>query len=371
MIIFRYLFREIYSYLLAITSVLLIIFITNQFERYLSGAAMGSFTMLTVMKIMALQVPLLIGYLLPLGFYLAILLALGRMYMDHEMTVLSACGVSRAKLLSVVLFFAVILAIFVAWLMLWVEPIIEEDQAKLIQHAVASATVSKIIPMQFQPLGKAGVIYAEQVDHSNNAMHQVFFAFRQKDASGKLGWDVTNARKSYEVKSANGDGYFVFDEGHRYVGIPGELNFQAMKFQRYGWRIPQIVPPLSNWPNNVPTWELMKMAKTNLKAAGTIQWRIAMPLTVIILALIAFPLSRVNPRLGKFGKLIPAILIYTVYADFIFMGRAWIFDGEVSPTIGLWWLHGSFLILALVLNFYSVGFKRVGRLILMRRTPCQ
>jgi lipopolysaccharide export system permease protein len=87
MIIFRYIFREIYSYLLAITSVLLIIFITNQFERYLHNAALGNITMLAVMKVMMLQVPLLIAYLLPLGFYLAVLLAFGRMYIDNEMTV--------------------------------------------------------------------------------------------------------------------------------------------------------------------------------------------------------------------------------------------------------------------------------------------
>lgn len=367
MIIFRYLFREIYNYLLGITAVLLIIFITNQFERYLSGAALGSFSMWTVMEIMVFQVPLLMGYLLPLAFYLAILLAFGRLYLDNEMTVLSACGVSRAKLLSVVLIFAFILAIFVAWLMLWVEPIVEEDQARLIQKAIASATVSKIIPMHFQALGKSGVIYAEHVDHSNNTMQKVFFAHREKEASGLIAWDITNANKTGEFKNAKGDGYFIFDQGHRYVGVPGQLKYQAIQFQEYGLHLIQTLPPLTNWPNNVPTWELMKLEKTDLRAVGTMQWRYAMPLTVIILALIAFPLSRVNPRLGKFGKLIPAILIYTVYADFIFLGRAWIFDGRVSPSIGLWWLHGSFLLLALFLNCYSVGFKRVGHILLMKR----
>jgi lipopolysaccharide export system permease protein len=367
MIIFRYLLREIYNYLLGITSILLIIFITNQFERYLRSAAVGHLTMWTVMKVMVFQVPLLIGYLLPLAFYLAILLAFGRLYLDNEMTVLSACGVSRAKLLSVVLFFAAILAIFVAWLMMWVEPIVEDDQGKLIQQAIASVTISKIIPMHFQPIGKSNVIYAEHVDHSKNTLHQVFFAHYQKESSGFINWDITIANKSYEYKNANGDGYFIFDQGHRYVGVPGQLKYQAIQFHQYGLRFLQSLPPLKNWPNNIPTLELMKLEKTNLEAAGTMQWRIAMPLTVIILALIAFPLSRVNPRLGKFGKLIPAILIYTVYADFIFMGRAWIFDGAVSPSIGLWWLHGSFLLLALFLNCYSVGFKRVGRLLLRRR----
>lgn len=366
MIIFRYLFSQLYYYLLAITSVLLIIFITNEFSIYLNSAASGNLSMLTVMKLMSLQVPLLIAYLLPLGLYLSILLVLGRMYMDNEITVLFACGMSRLKLLSVILSFAFMLAIFVAWLMLWVEPIVEGDQAKLIQNAVANISMDKMIPMHFQAIGKSGVIYAEQVDHSDNTLRNVFFALQNKEVSGKVAWDLTLAQKSYRSKNQKGEDYFVFDSGHRYVGVPGDLKYQAMSFDHYGLHIQPILPPLTGGDSSIPTWKLMKIASTDLPAAGTLHWRIAVPITVLILALIAFPLARVNPRQGKFGRFIPAIIIYTAYSDFIFMGRSWIYNGTVSPQMGMWWLHASFLILALFLNAYALGFKRIGSLLLGR-----
>lgn len=365
MIIYRYLCREIYYHMLAVTSVLLIIFITNEFGIYLNSAAAGNLSMLAVMKIMSFQVPLLVGYLLPLGFYLAILLVLGRMYMDNEITVLLACGMSRLKLLNVILFFALILTIFVSWLMLWVEPIIDLNQVKVEQSAVASAGVDKIIPKHFQSFGKSGIIYAEHVDHSNKSIQRVFFALQQKDAAGKVSWDITDAQNSYRYKNGQDHSYFVFDAGQRYVGVPGELKYQAMKFQHYGLRIMQVFPRPSN-ADYVPTWQLIKERNTDLQAASTLHWRIALPLTVVILALTAFPLARVNPRQGKFGRFIPAIAIYTIYADFIFMGRSWIHNGTISPQMGMWWLHGIFLILALFLNFYFFGFKKMWGILRMR-----
>ena len=90
MIIFRYLCRELFSHLLAITVVLLMILITNQFVHYLKGAASGEITMTAVIQMVSLQVPLLLGYLLPLALYLSILIAYGRLHVDHEMVVLPA-----------------------------------------------------------------------------------------------------------------------------------------------------------------------------------------------------------------------------------------------------------------------------------------
>src|SRR5437870_8952092 len=134
MIIFRYLNRELYFHLLAIMVVLLIIFITNQFVRYINCVASGELTMGVVMKIMSLQVPLLLSYLLPLGVYLSLLLVFGRLYTDHEMTVLNACGISKIQLLGMVSLFCLMVMALVAWLMLWAVPMMENYQIKTMNN---------------------------------------------------------------------------------------------------------------------------------------------------------------------------------------------------------------------------------------------
>src|ERR1700722_6846643 len=98
--------------------VLLIVFMSNQFIHYLHFAANGSITMSAVMKLMSLQIPFLLGYLMPLSLYLCILLVFGRLYLDHEMTVMSACGVSPVNLLWVIASLAVVVTVIVGALML-------------------------------------------------------------------------------------------------------------------------------------------------------------------------------------------------------------------------------------------------------------
>ena len=98
MILFRYLTKEVCSAFAAITVVLLVIFLSNQLVRYLAYAADGRLAIMSILHLMVLEIPHLLGLLLPLGLYLGILLAHGRLYIDHEMAVLGACGVSRGQI---------------------------------------------------------------------------------------------------------------------------------------------------------------------------------------------------------------------------------------------------------------------------------
>ena len=180
MIIFRYLCKEILGTLLATTLFLLIIFITNQFVHYLNDAAAGKITVKVVMEIMSLQVPLLLGYLIPLGLFLGGLLALGRMTVDHELVVLGACGVSRIKIVKMIMALALAVTIIVAWLMLWVEPRMQWYQGKILTDAVMQSSLTKIIPGRFQTLSDNGrfleVFYARGVNKHQQQMTHVFLA---------------------------------------------------------------------------------------------------------------------------------------------------------------------------------------------------
>lgn len=362
MILFRSLCKELYSCLLAIILVLLIIFITNQFVQLVKSVAHGQLTMLAVLKVISLQVPLLLGYLLPLSFYLAIMLVLGRFYLDHEMAVLSACGVSKAKLLGMVMVFGLMLSIIVTWLILWVEPVIQSYRITVVEKAAAVASIDKIQPRSFKRLPKGGVFYVGDLSHRKDQLYNAFLAFHKQPthAGQSAYWDITVAKMAQHSERYQHVGQFLeFDQGGRYLGIPGHNDFKEMHFKRYGIKLALHLASTRDWPMNVPTLQLWQLAKTNLKAAAMLQWRIAMPVSVFLLALIAFPLSCVNPRLGRFTQLLPAILIYTVYADLLFLGRAWIEHGVVSPALGLWWLQGAMLLLGIILNLHFFGWRRI------------
>src|SRR5262245_36722931 len=110
-LIFRYLAKETYSTMLAVTGIFVLIFMSHQFVGYLGDAAGGRLTVQAVIELMFLQVPLLLGFIVPLGLFIGILLVYGRLHVDNEMTILTACGVSKRQLLSISLGFSCVTTI--------------------------------------------------------------------------------------------------------------------------------------------------------------------------------------------------------------------------------------------------------------------
>ncbi len=358
-IIFRYLSKEILSTVLATILILLIIFITNQFVHYLNDAADGKITVQAVMEVMLLQVPLLLGYLLPLSLLLGILLTLGRFYVDHEMVVLSACGFSRTQLVTMVITLSVFVMGVVAWLILSVEPKMQLYRARILTEAVMKASIEKILPGRFQPLGSGGrVFYAADVSEHRQSMNQVFLAQNQAPANTPERWDLVSADQAKDFNIENEGNFILFNKGFRYVGTPGQLKYDVIQFKQYGIRLKTPVTDIASRIEAMPTNKLWLIRKSDPKAAAELQWRIAMPISVIIFALLAVPLSQVNPRKGRFAQILPAILIYIGYANLLFIGRTWIERKVVSQGVGMWWIHLSLLLVVLVFYMGQSSWRR-------------
>lgn len=359
MLIFRYLSREILATVVATMVVLLVIFISNEFVHYLNTAAAGQITPTAVFKLMSIQVPLLMGFLLPLSYFLGVLLVMGRLCSDHELVALYSCGFGRSQLLRIVIFLGLIVTLVVAWLMLSIEPKMQLQRARIIMNAAESATLEKILPGRFQQLvnNQTQTFYARQVSDDHKQMLDVLFANSQKSEvyPGRQEWDIVSARSANEIHVKDNGQFLVFNNGYRYIGVPGELDYRKIHFSKYELRV--AMPnelAAKRRIETLPTSELWRGQHANLDMAGELQWRFALPISVLILALLAFPLGEVNPRSGKFARFLPAILIYIVYANLMIMARAWLVKGIIPPGFGIWWVHAVFFILALCMLFFQM-----------------
>lgn len=371
MIIFRYLRKETYLTVFTVTMVLLLIFLCNQFVRFLGRAAAGKMGASAVFKIMALQVPYLLGLLLPVGLFLGILLAYGRLYVDSEMTVLSACGFSKKSLVFCSLRFSVLIMLVVGLLVLWVNPQLMAYQLRLKTTSPAESILETAMPGRFQMMpGGKQVYYVEDISRDRKKINHIFVAEQEKakDTPGSSDghvWNVLFAQAGYELNE-NGDTFMVAEKGFRYFGTPGERDFQVVKFERYGLRLDNQVPAIHKPYLAMSNRQLWDNRDTNKHAWPELQWRIIMPLSVPILALLAVPFSHVRPRQGRYAKLLPAILVYTVYANMMFVARGWIESKALNPIVGLWWLPLLLLLLALWMLFDKrqiIGlFSRSGKI---------
>ena len=351
--------------MLAATLILLVIFITNQSLQFLQRAAMGQLPATEIVHVIALQIPLLLGYLLPLGLYLGVLLTLGRMHLESEMTVLAACGVSRAKLTMMIFLIGVFVAVLVAWLMAVVVPQAQGDLNAIVNKAAVTASVDQVIPGRFIVFDKKSarpiVFYAKQVE-KHAILHGVFLAqkIRDKSATHDEKWDVIVAKTALEKRITGQEGhYLIFNDGYRYSGVPGDKAYRVLKFEQYGVHLKVDIVPKVDEVQNFSFPKLWSLSPKDIAAAAELQWRIAMPISTLVFVLLAVPLSEIRPRYGKFTQLLPAILLYMCYADLIFLTRSWIRTGRLSPELGMWWVHGCVLLLAITLMLYRTGWYRI------------
>lgn len=365
MVIFRYLAKEVALTLIALTCILLLIFLSNQFVQYLTRAAAGQIPVNVVFNLMLLEIPNLIALLLPLGFFIALLVVLGRLYSESEMVVLEACGFSQAQLCKMTLVMAIVVALIGGGLSLWVSPIVSEKRDYLITGGGASAAIQAIREGRFESQGGGQrVLYIEGKSRDQKHVERVFLAeLASEPDDGQPGvWDIVVAKRGYvEPEMDLGAESIILEDGRQYEGLPGQADFRIVKFDRYQARFPMAAPYIRKEQQAMPTHELLPFNNPDLEKAAEIQWRLSVPLMALVLGLLAIPISRVKPRQGKYARLLPAILLYVLYANMMFIGRDWLSQGKIPAVLGLWWLHALMVLLAVILLMFPYLRRRFRR----------
>lgn len=348
--LFRYLTREVCTLFIAITLILMVIFLSHEWFRYLSRVVAGRLSMTTMLELLLLSLPQLLGLLLPLGFFFALLVAKGRLYADSEMTAMFAGGLSPYKLGLFSLLMAIVIALISGTISLSIAPRVAKARQELLRRGGMALMVDLLLPGQFQAFGKR-VIFVESID---DKLHGIFVA---KQEPGML--DIMTAAHG-EILETDTRALVLYD-GQRYQGPADSYEFNVTAFSQLKIPITKTTKPISMNVKSLPTSTLWQHYHENPAYIAELQWRFSVPLMAFILALISVPLARVSPRQGRYAKILPAILIIVVYANLLFFIRGWIKSGEFPVGIGLWGLHGVFLFLALILWRFD-SLKRLLRL---------
>jgi len=355
-IIFRYLLKEVAKTQLAVFFVLMTIFISQKFVRVLGDASEGSIPGQLVMTFIALKIPDLASFILPLSLFLGVLLAYGRIYADSEMTVLHACGVSEWYVVRVTLVLGVITAIFTGIFTLYLAPLASEYQYTVKEELAADSGLSALVSGRFQQTGNQdAVVFIHDKDRETNSFNKVFVA--QLPKGDNIGASIINSSLVYAktgkvFEDEQGSQQLVLGDGIRYHRDLETKEFQSVAFNKYYIQIKdQEVEHQHRKLSALTTLELYNNMPPELESAyrATIQWRIAFPLLCIILVFVAVPLSVVNPRQGKFGKMLPALMLFLGYLLLLTSMRSAIEKNAIPSIVGLWPIHISALFIGIML----------------------
>ena len=350
----RYIFREIATTWLGVTMVLLLILLTNQFARVLGDVAKGNLPKNAAFDVIGLSALQYLTVLVPIGLFLAIMLALGRLYRDSELPAMMACRVGPWGIYRPLTWLMLPLVLGVAWLSIEGGPWALTHIDRIGAEARRGADLASIEPGQFTTFGpERAVVYGNSVTPEGQ-MQKVFMQRSADDGS----IEVVIAQLGEMVESDDLDVRFlVLSDGRRYEGLPGTADFRVIEFAEHG--VPYRLPSLDveePRPRAMAFFDLMRSNEP--EHVAEFQWRLGVPISTIILAILAVPLSRSQPRAGRYGRLAIGLLVFIIYLNMMSAAKAWVEQSTISPALGIWWVHGAVLSFALILLAMQNGYHR-------------
>lgn len=337
------------------------ILLTTQLIRLLGQAAGGRVVPEAVMALLGFGALGYLPVLLSLTLFISVLMTMSRAYRDSEMVVWFSSGLSLMDWMRPVLRFAAPIFLVILSLSLFLAPWAQSKSNEYRQRMDQRDDLSRVSPGAFKESSSGDrVFFVEGVDAAKtNKEGQVRNIFISSVQHGRLG--VMAAAEGHAEQRPNGDRFIVLENGRRYEGMPGTAEYRVMEFERYAIRTEtREARGVDVSPRSLPVKTLLEQpTDTNL---GELLWRIGVPLSALVLSLLAIPLSFVNPRAGRTNNLIFAILAFMIYSNLISLSQAWVARGKLPFEIGVWAVHVFMCCILIVMFWRRLSLFSWGRL---------
>lgn len=356
MVISRYLTREIGKPFVVVLGLLMVLFASYSVAEMLSDTVNGLLPSDVIGALVALKVLISLEVLIPISLYLAVIIALGRLYSASEMTAMLALQVTPVRVLAIVLKLSVALALIVAVLSLTARPWAYRTAHRLSDRARSELNFNDMQAGTFYetPQGRRVVF----IGHRNGAGQPARDVFVALDIAGRASVIHAAGGAQSPTAGAKGRSAIVLDDARIYqLAAAGDAPDEIVDARRM-----TLHPQLARVR---PGYSSVAASSVTLARSGDpadiaeFQWRLSTPLSTLLLGLVAVPLSRVEPRHGRFGKMGVAILLYAAYYLLTTSARTWVENGVVPPLPGIWWAPALLaLLLALLLAAPRLAFSR-------------
>lgn len=356
MIIIRYLVRETLKSQLAILFILLLIFFCQKMVRILGAAVNGEIPTNLVLTLLGLGVPEMAQLILPLSLFLAILMTLGKLYTDSEITVMHACGLSKTVLIKAAMVLMLFTSLLAAVNVIWLGPWSSRYQDAVTENAKANPGAAAMAAGKFQTSSDGNaVLFVEDV--RGNQFGHVFLA--QLRVKGNARPSVVMADSGHMEQRKDGSQIVTLDKGTRFEGTAMLRDFRITDFTHYQALVGYKEATLD--PNDAEQASFTTLLNSELPAfRAELHWRLTLIFSVLIMALMVVPLSVVNPRQGRVLSMLPAMLLYLIFFLLQSSLKSNAAKGRFDPAIWMWLINLGYLLLAIGLNLWdTVPMRRI------------
>ena len=334
--------QDLLKTLLSVLTVIVVIIVSRKFIRILDDAIAGQVSNEILLTILGLKTIIASVDFLPVALFMAVLMVLGRMYRDQEMSAVSSAGGGTGTIYRAVFLLVFPLSVLALGLSLYVSPWAEVRIDKLMQQDEESSDLRGIAAGKFSEYSQGDLVFYVEKISEDKKMHKVFVQNRQL---GNVG--IINAEAA-RMKDLPDGRYIIFENGERVQGQPGSLNYVIEQFVEYAVRI-ETKLSVAKFNRQALTVDKLWVSGEPILMAE-LQRRFSIPLGMLLLSFIAVPLAQIAPRGGVYGNMLVGFLIYFSYGNLLRVSQSWVINGAIPAWLGasgvniLLLLMGSFLV---------------------------
>ena len=316
------------------SSVLLIFFLLvvgSRIVGYFEQAAEGNLDPAIIMSVVALRFPDFITLLIPLSFFLGVLISISRIYAEREIYGFFSVGLAPFDLIKFLAPQALLYFLLTLILSLYVAPYTKALSQEILKIDSFEEQLESIKSDEIVSLNDGGFIYIQNTD---NLLTGVKALKQNQENSFFVIADELSTNESKELIKLN------FNNGSFYSGVFSDSSKLQSNFNEFKLDIKKE----KNLTNDMSLTKLFDFSSDSNTAS--FQWNVSVPITILILLFIGVYISEVKPRQGRFSVILPGMLLYLMYLSLLILGREYIVDNP-KTSFGLWYVHLIFILFLL------------------------
>jgi lipopolysaccharide export system permease protein len=340
---------DILKTLLSVWTVIVVIVVSRKFIKILDKAVEGHVSNDTLLTILGLKTVTSSISLLPAATFMALLMVLGRLYKDQEMSAIATAGGGAGTLYRAVFLLVFPLSIISFGLSIYVSPWAENRTQGILHQDEQTSDIRGIAAGKFSEYSRGDLVFYVENITAEKKMHSVFVQNRKKHKLSIISAELGR------FEELPGGRYMIFENGERIQGRPGDYDYTIEKFKEYAVKIEESTLPLSATPRAASSNTLWK--SKGKRELAELQDRLTVPVGILLLGFIAVPLSRISPRGGVYGSMLMGFLVYFSYGNLSGVVQSWVIKGAIPTWPGMFWVNLLLFLIGLLLLANWYGFQ--------------
>ena len=340
------------------TSILIILFLLvvgSRFVSYFEQASEGLIDPSIILYAVFLRFPDFISLLLPLSFFIGILITVSRLYADREIYAYFSTGISPITLIKFIFPQAIIYMVFTLILSLYIAPVSKQVSNELLKVDTFEEQIASLSPGEIVSIKGSKSFITVSENNEAYLKNVIFFNDDGKDS-------ILISSDILSISSSQLDYELLFKDGSLTTGIFSDDPKIISSFKNFKF-------PLANNQNDASTSFENIFSSINIDDPLGFQWSISLSITIIVLMVIAIYIGKVEPRQGRLSVILPGMLIYILYLSLLLLGRDHIVQNN-QTEFNLIFIHLIFIFFAILLylrdRFFILIFNEITKKLFYR-----